>query len=205
MSRVPPPARNIGLAALLLLAAPAQAHDQGRDQGAPLPAAPSGEALPFALGGPFSLIDHRGRPRTREDFHGEYRIIYFGYTECPYTCSTAAANIAVALDDLADNGHDMGGLFITIDPAYDTPERLAEFVARIHPNMLGLTGEAAEIERVQKSFQVHAVEAADKGGFERLFDHQPLAFLMGPEGDILTFFPPLLPPAQIARIIEGYI
>ena len=199
-----PPARIIGLAALLLLAAPAQAHDQGRDRGAQRPAAPDGEALPFALGGPFSLIDHHGRRRSAEDFHGEYRIIYFGYSKCPYTCSTAASNIAVALDDLADNGHDVGGLFITIDPAYDTPERLAEFVPRIHPKMLGLTGDEVEIERVQKSFQVHAREAADKGGFERLFDHQPLAFLMGPEGDILTLFPPLLPPAQIVRIIEGY-
>ncbi len=202
-----PGARTLGLAALLLLAAPAQAHDanQGRDQAGQRPAAPSGEALPFALGGPFSLIDHEGRPRSREDFHGEYRIIYFGYSKCPYTCSTAASNIAVALDDLADNGHDVGGLFITIDPAYDTPERLAAYVARIHPNMLGLTGDMAEIDRVQRSFQVHAREAADKGGFQRLFEHPPLAVLMGPQRDILTLFPPILPPAQIVRIIEGYM
>ena len=188
----------LGLALLLALAAPAQAHEQ-----AVQPA--SGEALPFSLGGPWSLIDHNGQPRVREDFHGQFRIIYFGYTACPYTCSAAASNIASALDELADGGHVMGALFITIDPAYDTPERLAAFVPSIHPRMLGLTGEAAEIDRLQKSFQVHAREAADKGGFERLIDHQPLGFLMGPEGDILTLFPPLLPPPEISRIIHRYL
>ena len=186
------PARIIGLAALLFLATPALAHDRG-------------EALLLELGGPFSLIDHNGEPRSAEDFRGEYRIIYFGYTKCPYTCSTAAANIAAALDELAAGGTVIGALFITIDPTFDTPERLAEYVVRIHPRMVGLTGAAAEIERLAKSFQVHATEAADKGGFERLFEHQPLAFLMGPEGDILTLFPPLLPPPEIARIIRGYL
>lgn len=191
-----PPARMLGLAAVLALAAPALAHQ------APVA---TGEALPVAFGGPFSLIDMNGLRRTAEDFRGEYKILYFGYTACPYTCSTAMTNLAAVLDDLADAGHVMGGLFITIDPAYDTPERLAEYLAPIHPRFLGLTGEAAEIERLAKSFQVHAVEAADKGGFERLFEHQPLGFLMGPQGDILTLFPPLLPPGAIVGIIEGYL
>ena len=162
-------------------------EDQGRESGPEAPLEASNEALPFALGGPFALIDHTGSLRSREDFNGQFHIIYFGYTECPYTCSTAATNIAVVLDELADGGHDLGALFITIDPTYDSPERLAVYVAKIHPKLIGLTGEVEEIERVQKSFRVHAQEAADKGGFERLYDHQPLAFLMGPSGDILTF------------------
>ena len=190
--------RMLGLAVLLALESSlALAHGAPQEQ--------TLDALPFDLGGPFSLIDHNGQPRGREDFRGAYKILYFGYTACPYTCSTAMTNLAVVLDDLADAGHVMGGLFITIDPAYDTPERLAEYLAPIHPRFLGLTGAAAEIDRVAKSFQVHAREAADKGGFERLFEHQPLGFLMGPQGGILTLFPPLLPPAAIVGIIEGYL
>ena len=144
---------------------------------------------------------HRGA-RFRD---GQVQIIECGSTACPYTCSTAAANIAVVIDELADDGHDLGALYITIDPTYDTPERLAAYVPLIHPKMIGLTGAAEEIERVQKSFRVHAREAADKGGFERLYDHQPLAYLMGPEGNILTFFPPILPAPTITGIIKGYL
>lgn len=198
MIAIKPLVRMLGLAVLFALAAPVQAHETALGAG-------SGEALPFNLGGPWSLIDHNGQPRTREDFRGEYRIIFFGYTACPYTCSTAMTNLAVALDELADDGNRMGGLFFTIDPVYDTPERLADYLRPIHPRFLGLTGAADEIDRLQKSFQVHAKEAADKGSFERLIDHQPLGFLMGPEGDILTLFPPLLPPSEIARIIRGYL
>lgn len=197
MIAIQPLVRMLGLAAFLALAAPTIVPAQEN--------AASSDALPFELGGPWSLIDHHGQARSREDFHGEYRIVYFGYTNCPYTCSTAMINLAVVLDELADDGHEMGGLFFTIDPAYDSPERIADYLRPIHPRFLGLTGEAAEIEHLQKSFQVHAEEVADKGGFERLFDHQPLAFLMGPEGNILTLFPPLLPPFEIARIIHGYL
>ena len=197
MIAIQPLVRMLGLAAFLALAAPTIVPAQEN--------AASSDALPFELGGPWSLIDHHGQARSREDFHGEYRIVYFGYTNCPYTCSTAMINLAVVLDELADDGHEMGGLFITIDPAYDSPGRMADYLRPIHPRFLGLTGEAAEIEHLQKSFQVHAEEVADKGGFERLFDHQPLAFLMGPEGNILTLFPPLLPPFEITRIIHGYL
>jgi len=198
-----PPVLILGLAAVLAFAAPERADAQGSN--APVAAAVPGDALPVEFGGPFSLIDHQGRPRSREDFLGEFRIIYFGYTECPDTCSTAMVNLAAELDELADDGHLLGGLFITIDPQYDTPERLAEYLAPIHPRFLGLTGDAEEIDRLQKTFQVHAGEVADKGGFERLYEHQPLGFLMGPKGRILTLFPPLLPTAVIARIIHGYL
>lgn len=160
-----PLVRLFGLAILLALAAPtALAHDTSQGHGSGIAAVSRGDDIPFALGGPWSLIDHTGQPRTREDFCRQYRIIYFGYTSCPYSCSTAAANIATVLDGLADGGDVMGALYITIDPTFDTPERLADFVPRIHPRMLGLTGAVAEIERLQKSFQVHAQEAADKGG-----------------------------------------
>ena len=203
MTGLIPPVLILGLAAVLAFAAPERADAQGSD--APVAAAVPGAALPVEFGGPFSLIDHQGRPRSREDFLGEFRIIYFGYTECPDTCATAMGNLAAVLDELADDGHLLGCLFITIDPQYDTPERLAEYLAPIHPRFLGLTGDAEEIDRLQKTFQVHAGEVADKGGFERLYEHQPLGFLMGPKGRILTLFPPLLPTAVIARIIHGYL
>lgn len=205
---------RIALAAALaagLFAPPASAHREGDHAptaevaAAPAAATPGGDTLPFDVGGPFSLVDHTGRPRSRDDFRGEYRIVYFGYTQCPNTCSTAMATIAAALDDLAAGGDDLGALFITIDPAYDTPARLADYVARIHPRLVGLTGDAAEIERVQRAYQVQAREVADKGEFARLFEHQPMAYLMGPEGDILTLFPPILPPARLAAIVRGYL
>ena len=169
------------------------------------PAAAPDEALPFEVGGPFALVDHTGRPRTRADFRGQYSIVYFGYTACPNTCSMTHATIAAALDELAAGGDEVGALFITVDPEHDTPARLADFVARVHPRLVGLTGGADEIERVQRAYRIGARQRAGAGGLARLFEHSPMAYLMGPDGDILTLFPPTLPPQRLAAIVRGYL
>jgi cytochrome oxidase Cu insertion factor (SCO1/SenC/PrrC family) len=54
-------------------------------------AAPAGadEPLPFEVGSTFALVDHTGAPRSHADFRGQAQIVYFGYTACPNTCSTA--------------------------------------------------------------------------------------------------------------------
>lgn len=177
----------------------------GRDGPGAALAAAADKALPFAVGGPFALIDHTGTPRSRADFRGQYSIVYFGYTACPYTCSMTHATIAAALDDLAAGGDAVGALFITVDPEHDTPARLADLVARVHPRLIGLTGEADEIERVQRAYRIGARRVAGAGGFTRLFEHSPMAYLMGPDGDILTLFPPILPPQRLAEIVRSYI
>ena len=158
------------------------------------------EPLPFEVGGPFALIDHNGAPRDHADFQGQAQIVYFGYTACPNTCSTALATIAAALDDRAASGADVGAIFITVDPAHDTPARLAEFVPRIHPRLVGLTGDRADIARVQQAWRIDANQVA-----AGLFDHAPVAYLMGPESEVLTLFPPILPPERLAAIIRGYL
>ena len=172
--------------------------------GAALAASPD-EALPIDVGGPFALVDHTGRPRTHADFRGEYLIVYFGYTECPNTCSTALMTIAAALDELAAGGDMVGALFITVDPSHDTPARLADFVARVHPRLVGLTGATDEIERVQRAYLIGARQRAGADDEPRLFEHSRIAYLMGPDGDILTLFPPILAPQRLAAIVRGYM
>lgn len=201
------PAAPALLAASAIAVAVAVFLQAGTVRGGPetaLAAAPD-EALPFAVGGPFALIDHTGAPRTRADFAGQYSIVYFGYTACPNTCSMTHATIAATLDDLAAGGDTVGALFITVDPEHDTPARLADLVARVHPRLIGLTGGVDEIERVQRAYRIGARRVAGAGGFTRLFEHSPMAYLMGPDGDILTLFPPILPPQRLAAIVRGYM
>lgn len=138
--------------------------------------ASTAEPLPFEVGGPFALIDHNGAPRSRADFQGQAQIVYFGYTACPNTCSTALVTVAAALDDLAD------------------------FVPRIHPRLVSLTGDGAEIARVQQAWRIGANPIA-----AGLFHHALMAYLMGPEGEVLTLFPPIMPPERLAAMIRGYL
>ena len=107
------------------------------------------------IGGPFELVDHTGARRTDADYHGKLALIYFGYTYCPDVCPTDLQAVAATLDLLGDDGHAVQPLFITIDPARDTPEHLAGYVPLFHPRLVGLTGEADAIRRAARAYKVH--------------------------------------------------
>jgi protein SCO1/2 len=94
----------------------------------------------LVLGGPFSLVDHTGRAVTEADFAGRFMLVYFGFTYCPDVCPTELGIIAAAIDLLEGQGERVVPALITIDPERDTPAALADYVNRVHPRMIGLTG-----------------------------------------------------------------
>lgn len=52
------------------------------------------------VGGPFSLVDHFGKPVTDLDFRGKYMLIYFGYTFCPDVCPEELERMGKIVDAL---------------------------------------------------------------------------------------------------------
>lgn len=88
--------------------------------------------LPTTSGDPFDLGD---RP---ED---ELTLLFFGYTHCPDLCPTAMADLALARDMLDPGTRDrVQVVFVTEDPARDTPEALREWLDRFDPEFTGLIG-----------------------------------------------------------------
>jgi cytochrome oxidase Cu insertion factor (SCO1/SenC/PrrC family) len=80
------------------------------------------------IGGPFSLIDHTGKPRTDADFRGKLLLVYFGFSYCSDVYPTDLQAIATAVDKLGPSGDLVQPLFITVDPEKDTPEQLKGYV-----------------------------------------------------------------------------
>jgi cytochrome oxidase Cu insertion factor (SCO1/SenC/PrrC family) len=39
-----------------------------------------------ALGGPWTLVDMHGEPKTDKDYRGQYTLLYFGFAFCPDIC-----------------------------------------------------------------------------------------------------------------------
>ena len=198
------------LAGLLaaLLASPVAAHDHEQAaQARALPAAvdEGGDKLPLSFGGPFSLIDHTGAARGDKDFRGRHMLLFFGYTSCPYTCSTVLLNVAGALDALGAAGAGLAPVFVSVDPEHDTPERLAKYLGAIHPRFIGLTGDPAAVRALARAYHVNAVPVQDPGRFERLVNHTSFSYLMGPDGVFLTLLPPVLPADRLAAILRRYL
>lgn len=177
----PPPRASLMLAAALMLAACGQN-------------APAEPPLKGAsIGGPFALIDQRGRPVTDQDFVGRYRLMYFGYSFCPDVCPVDLQKLMQGLTRFEKSdparGANVAPMFITIDPARDTAAALAPFVARYHPRLLGLTGSDAAIAQAAKGYLITYQKQEGSAPDRYLMGHTQLAFLMGPGGEPLALLP----------------
>ena len=178
------------LSAALLLAAcnsePAQP---------PLSEAPLAGA---AIGGDFSLTDQDGKKRTWQEFDGQYRIVYFGYTNCPDICTPDMQNLMAGLKAFEKASPDLAA---KIQPIFHYrrsearhPEELKQFVSAFHPRAIGLTGSDAEIADAAKKFAV-LFEPCQEGSAPDayLMSHSQTPYLMGPDGKPLAILPADIP------------
>jgi cytochrome oxidase Cu insertion factor (SCO1/SenC/PrrC family) len=135
----------------------------------------------IAVGGPFSLEASDGRTVTDQTYRGKWQLIYFGYTLCPDACPTALNDIAGALERLGPEAAEVQPLFITVDPARDTPKVMGEYVKAFDPRIIGLTGSPEAIAAAARNFRVYYAKVADKDAPDGyLMDHSSVIYVMRP-------------------------
>jgi protein SCO1/2 len=144
------------------------------------------------IGGAFTLIDKDAKPVTWEQFQGKYRVVYFGYTFCPDVCPVDVAVLMRGYDQFAKAHPSLADkvqpIFITVDPARDTPKAVGEFAAAFSPRLIGLTGSEAQVAGAIKAFRVYAAKGQQSaGGY--LMDHSRHAYLMDPAGKPIEVLP----------------
>lgn len=104
----------------------------------------------------FTLTDQRGQPYDfQKETAGKVAVLYFGYTNCPDVCPENMTLLAIALKQVtaAVRSH-VVVLFVTTDPARDSPPVLAAYLAKYDPSFVGLTGTKAELDLAQSEAQV---------------------------------------------------
>jgi protein SCO1/2 len=197
----------ISFAAWLLGGGPGLAHEVKAQAEAPAEAGAKGPAtpFPFEIGGPFRLTDHRGREVTDQDFRGVYLLVFFGYTNCERICPVGLRTMVDALDLLGAAGAGVQPLLITVDPARDTVDVLAAYVARIHPRLIGLTGTTGQVAAAAKAYRVESEEVGKSWKGEPVIAHGSYIILMDPDGRFATLLPPVLESAAMARTIRKYL
>jgi protein SCO1/2 len=112
----------------------------------------------------FTLTDTTGASYDfKAQTAGRPTLLFFGYTNCPDVCPTTMADVAVALRGLEPAVvEELQVVFVTTDPATDTPEVLGEYLGRFDADLpvrfTGLTGEQKAIEQAQLSAGVPLAE-----------------------------------------------
>ncbi len=161
--------------------------------------------LGAALGGPFSLTDMHGHAVTDATYRGRWMLIYFGYAYCPDVCPTELQAISSALDVLGPDAAKVVPLFITIDPARDTPATLAQYVRLFDDRLIGLSGTADQVAAAARAFRVYYAKVPMPGSQAYLMDHSSFVYLMGPDGKFRALLPPSDGASDIATTIEANI
>jgi protein SCO1/2 len=119
------------------------------------------EPLPFRLTNisghmpdlDFKLTNDLGKAVTGADYRGKVMLLYFGYTHCPDVCPLTMAQLHVVMQRLGPLADDVRILFVSVDPARDTPKVLHAYVNAFDSHAIGLTGTAGATEALSKRYR----------------------------------------------------
>lgn len=157
-----------------------------------------------SIGGPFSLMDSTGRTVTEKDVITRPSLIYFGYTFCPDVCPLDTVRNAEAVDILEERGIEVTPIFISVDPARDTPEVVGDFASNIHPRMIGLTGTEEQIRAASLAYKTY-YSAQASGDENYLVDHSTFTYLVLPEVGFVDFFRRDDTPDEVAERVACFV
>lgn len=159
------------------------------------------------LGGPFTLVGVGGRTVTDRDFRGRYMLLYFGYSYCPDVCPTELQMVGRALDMMGPAAQKIVPIFVSVDPARDTPEELAKYVKAFYPRMIGLTGTRAEIDKVTGSYHAYYKigKPSKPGAKDYLVNHTAFLYLVGPDGKLRTMYRGGANAEQLSRALKAQV
>jgi protein SCO1/2 len=154
------------------------------------------------VGGPFTLTDQGGGRKSLSDFRDRLVLLYFGFTYCPDVCPTDLMAVGNLIRSLGPEGDKLQPVFVTLDPARDTPDVLRAYVASFHPRFVALTGTEDEIRRVATSYKIYFEKVKPPGVDTYLIDHTAYVFLLDREGRFITLFPPGTPLERMAVMVR---
>ncbi len=101
----------------------------------------------------FSLTNDAGKAVSAADYRGKVVLLYFGYTHCPDVCPLTMAHLHVVMQRLGKLADGARILFVSVDPARDTPAVLHDYVNAFDSHATGLTGQPRAIEALVKRYR----------------------------------------------------
>lgn len=153
-------------------------------------------------GGPFALVDQDGKPVTEEVLRGKWSAVFFGYTYCPDVCPLTLQSLAQTQKLLGDRARDFQIVFVTVDPARDTPANLKAYLASggFPSGVIGLTGTQAEVDKATSAYHVPVQKVGS--GDSATFNHGAVIYLMDPQGNFNTAMSKEMSPQDNAKLVR---
>ena len=154
-----------------------------------------------AIGGPFHLVDQTGKAVDDKVLKGRWSAVFFGFTYCPEACPTTL--FALGETEKLLNAKDFQTVFISVDPARDTPKQMATYLSNTaFPRaVVGLTGTDGQVADAARAYHVFYQKAGEGAGYT--INHSTITYLMSPRGQFVCVIPYGAPPEQMAKMVKA--
>ena len=151
--------------------------------------------------GEFDLIDHHGNPFNPGRLEGQWTLVFFGFTHCPDICPTTMTFLNTFLESLeGTEAQDPQVVMVSVDPARDTVQQLADYMPYFNSDFIGVTGEFLDIHRFATKLNTPFRKVMDEDGSYQV-DHSSNIVLINPRGDYHGFF---RAPLDLAKMKVTY-
>lgn len=160
---------------------------------------------------PFALQDHKGASFSNASLNGKWTLIFFGFTSCPDICPLTLTELRQFYTKLEDGplAADTQVVMVSVDPARDTTEALANYMGSFHESFLGVNGDYDDIAAFARQlFIAHSpppVLSSDHAEHDMAsmdnydIDHSGNVLIINPLGEYVGFFDAAIQDAALTR------
>ncbi len=129
----------------------------------------------------FTLTDQKNETKSLSAFRGKYILLFFGFTTCTNECPATMGTLMVVCDQLKEQADKVQVVFVTTDPARDTPQAIGEFLNRFDSTFVGFTGSLTDLQKVWRDYGVTVLDNGET--------HSTFVYLIDPEGKLRLTYP----------------
>jgi len=132
------------------------------------------------------------------DFRGKIALLYFGYTYCPDVCPLTLGKLTQTMRGLGPAAQNIQVIFISVDPARDTPQKLGQYARVFDPNFIGVTGSPQAIASVAHDYGIFYQKTNIQSPTNYLITHTSVVVVIDRQGRWRLLWPEdLQPPAMV--------
>lgn len=126
----------------------------------------------------FDLVSSDGSKLTQAVFKHHWTLLFFGFTHCSSICPATLDLLSHVYTQLKSTYPNLQVVFISLDPARDDIDTLAQYTHRYHADFISGTGKLQEIRKLQSQLGIYSASTTDSDQIQ----HTPSILLINPEG-----------------------
>jgi protein SCO1/2 len=130
------------------------------------------------------LLDRDGHTFGRDAYHDRFKLMAFGYTHCPNACPATLVKMRLVLAAIGPLASHVAPLFVTVDPANDTPDVLGRYAQAFDPRIVAVSGDRVRLERYARAYDARPSRADGKPDT----GHAVQLYLLAPDDSVVAIY-----------------